>query len=66
MNTPFDRQMLTDDIERQLMQEAIEQQFRPHPLRALRRAFSNFLDLLDDVTQLMATARARNVQTQVL
>jgi len=66
MNTPFDRQMLTDDIERQLMQEAIEHQFRPHPLRALRRAFNNFLDLLDDVTQLMVMARARNVQTQVL
>jgi len=66
MNTPFDRLTLSDDIERQLMQEAIEQQFRPHPLRALRRAFKGFLSLLDDVAQLMATTRARSAQAQVL
>jgi len=66
MNTPTPRQMLTDDLERQLMQEAIERQFRPQPLRALRRAFGDFLNMLDDVAQLMGAARARNFQTQAL
>lgn len=28
---------LTDELERRLMLEAIEEQFRPHPLRALAR-----------------------------
>ena len=27
--------VLTDELERQLMREAMEEQFRPHPLRAL-------------------------------
>lgn len=27
---------LTDELERALVQQAIEEQFRPHPLRALR------------------------------
>lgn len=30
-NTSF---VLTDELERQLMLEAMEEQFRPHPLRA--------------------------------
>lgn len=28
---------LTDELERQLMMQAIEEQFRPRPLRALKR-----------------------------
>jgi len=32
LNTSF---VLTDELERQLMLEAMEEQFRPHPLRAL-------------------------------
>ncbi|WP_083228694.1 hypothetical protein [Bordetella sp. H567] len=31
---------LTDELERQLMRQAIEEQFRPRPLRALGRLIS--------------------------
>ena len=31
--------VLTDELERQLMREAMEEQFRPHPLRALVSGF---------------------------
>jgi len=32
---------LTDELERQLMRQAIEEQFRPRPLRALGRLLKN-------------------------
>jgi len=66
LHTLHTRQTLTDELERQLLQEAIAQQFRPHPLRTLRRAFNHFLDVLGDVAELMHTARARSFQTQAL
>jgi hypothetical protein len=28
---------LTDELERELMMQAIQEQFRPHPLRALKK-----------------------------
>lgn len=33
---------LTDELERQLMMQAIEEQFRPRPLRALKRLLGKF------------------------
>lgn len=33
---------LTDELERQLMQQAIEDQFRPRPFRALARGLRKF------------------------
>ncbi|CAM4049244.1 hypothetical protein [Bordetella bronchialis] len=33
---------LTDELERELMRQAIEEQFRPRPLRALGKLISKF------------------------
>jgi len=66
MSMHYPRQMLTDELERQLMQEAIEQQFRPHPLRALRRVLGQFLNIVGEVAGRMHAARAENFQTQAL
>ena len=58
--------ILTDDLERQLMMQAIEQQFRPRPLRALRNAFRLFINAFSLVARRMAAARVNNFQTQAL
>ena len=43
---------MTDSLERDLLAQAIEDQFQPHPLRALGK-------LVDRVTSLAATIRAK-------
>ncbi|OWT77431.1 hypothetical protein CEY04_15895 [Achromobacter sp. HZ28] len=35
--------LLTDELERQLMRQAIEEQFRPRPLRALGKLLSKMV-----------------------
>jgi hypothetical protein len=37
---------LTDELERQLMRQAIEEQFRPRPLRALRNLLGRMIQAL--------------------
>ncbi len=53
---------LTDELERRLMLEAIEEQFRPRPLRALGRG----LRKLASFVRAASKAPAGNTQTQTV
>lgn len=66
MNTYYSNVRLTDELERQLMLQAIEEQFRPHPVRALRNALKQVSEGIRSVAQRMAAARVGNSQTQSL
>ena len=55
MNTDYNlgsNSRMTDSLERDLLAQAIEDQFQPHPLRALGHA-------VDRVTSLVAAIRAK-------
>ncbi len=43
--------LLTDELERQLMRQAIEEQFRPRPLRALGKLLSKMFQTLRSPAQ---------------
>jgi len=63
LNNP---RLLTDELERRLLQQEIDRQFRPHPMQALRKALKKFGNALAAVYQQMAEARMRSIQTQIL
>jgi len=63
---PYYRQHLTDDMERRLLLQAMETQFRPHPLRALGKAVRQFVNGLGLIARSMASARSHSFQTQAL
>jgi len=63
---PYYRQHLTDDMERRLLLQAVEMQFRPQPLRALGNMLRQFINGLGLVARNMANARKQCVQTQAL
>jgi len=43
--------LLTDELERQLMRQAIEEQFRPRPLRALGKLLSKMVQAVRSPAQ---------------
>jgi hypothetical protein len=61
MDTNYTR--LTDELERRLMLAAIEEQFRPHPLRALGRGLRKLASSLRSVS---AKNVAAGAQTQAI
>jgi len=63
---PYYRQHLTDDMERRLLLQAIETQFRPHPLRALGKALRQFINHVGLIARSMTNARSHSIQTQAL
>jgi len=63
---PYYRQHLTDDMERRLLLQAMETQFRPHPLRTLGKAVRQFVSALGVIARSMASARSHSFQTQAL
>jgi len=66
MNALNNPRLLTDEMERRLLQQEINAQFRPRPMRAVRKTLQKFVNALAAVYQHMADARLRSIQTQVL
>jgi len=62
-NTDF---RMTDELERKLMLQAIEDQFRPHPLRALRNFVAGLASTVRGTAQHMSAARQQSSGTQLL
>lgn len=65
MNINADFRM-TDELERRLMRQAIEEQFRPHPLMALRNVLASFASAVRATARAMSEARRANSGTQLL
>jgi len=63
LNNP---RLLTDEMERRLLQQEINSQFRPRPMLALRKVLNKLVNVLAAVYQHMADARLRSIQTQAL
>lgn len=61
MNTQI---RLTDELERQLMAQAIQDQFRARPLRALNAALRKMFRAGQEILTRMAEARVKGPETQ--
>jgi len=66
MNSLNNPRLLTDEMERRLLQQEIDAQFRPQPMLVLRKVLNRFMNALAAVYQHMADARLRSIQTQAL
>ena len=55
---------LTDELERQLMAQAIQDQFRARPFRALNGAARKVARMAQEILTRMAEARVKGPETQ--
>lgn len=66
MNTRTTDFRMTDELERRLMLQAIEDQFRPRPMRALRNVLAGVAASVRATAQAMSAARRSGSGTQLL
>ena len=55
---------LTDELERQLMAQAIQDQFRARPMRALKAGLRRVFRAAHETLTRMAEARVKGAETQ--
>jgi len=66
MTTRNEEFRLTDELERRLMLQAIEEQFRPRPGRALRNFLTSLAASVRATAGLMSVARRQGSETQLM